>query len=63
MIQRCKKLRFPSESDNSIAIPGEAIRKNLQRYFAVQIRIAAAVDFAHSAAPDRVTDLEVTSEY
>jgi len=56
-VRMMQRLRFAFEPRQPIAIECERVGKNLDRDVALQLRIAGAVDLAHSAGPQRTDDL------
>ncbi len=57
MVERGKDLRLALESREPVRISGEHFGKNFDRDVAVKLRIARAVDLAHSAGAERREDL------
>ena len=57
MIQRSEKLRFPLESCEPFVIVGEFFGKNFDRDVALELRVARAIDLAHTAFSDWRDDL------
>ena len=49
MIQRCEHLGFTFEPGEAIGILRKGFRQYLDRDIAIQLRIARAIHFAHSA--------------
>jgi hypothetical protein len=49
MIQRGDCLRLLLKAPQALGIAGESCRQNLDRNFAVQARVAGAVDLSHAA--------------
>jgi hypothetical protein len=49
MIQRREQLRFTFEPSEALRIPGDEFRQNLDCNVAIQVRIAGAIHFAHTA--------------
>jgi hypothetical protein len=50
-------LRFALEAREPIGIGGERIRESLERHVTIELRVARAIDLAHSAFADRSGDL------
>ena len=57
VVQRCEELRFALEPGDALFIGSELIRQNLDRDLAIELGVASAVDFAHSALADGRDDL------
>ncbi len=57
MGQSSDGFRFPLESGEAIRVLCKLLRKNFDRNFAVQVRVASAIDLAYTAFADRGSDL------
>jgi hypothetical protein len=57
MVQGGQRLCFAFETPTPLGIGGKGLGENLQRDVAIQLRIARAVDFAHSSCANGVEDL------
>ena len=57
MIEGGEQLRFAPEPGDAIGIAREDIGEQLDRHVAIEPGIAAAIDLAHAAGPDRRDDL------
>ncbi len=53
MIQGSQHLRLTSEARHPLDVGGHRLWKNLERYIAIQARIAGAIHFAHTAFSKR----------
>jgi hypothetical protein len=49
MVERRQGLGFAGEPRHAIEIAGERLGQNLQGHVAIQLRVACAIHFAHSA--------------
>ncbi len=56
MIERCEHLRFAREPRQAIRIIRDRRQQHLDRDVAIQLRIACAIDFAHSARAEAGED-------
>ena len=52
MIERREDLRFALEAREAVGIEGEELGQNLERDVAIELRVARAIDLAHSARAD-----------
>src|SRR5262252_3763961 len=57
MIERGEHLRFATETSDPVAVERERVREDLQRDVTIELRIAGAVDLAHSTHADLSGDL------
>ena len=53
MVERGEDLRFSFEAREALGIEREHLGKHLQRDVADKLRIAGAIDLAHSARPEQ----------
>ena len=51
MIQRCEGLRFAREPCEPVGVARERVRQDFDRDVAIQLRIAGAIDLAHTPGP------------
>ena len=49
MIERGEDLRLSLEPGDALGVVGEAIRQDLNRHVATELRVARAIDLAHPA--------------
>ena len=56
VIQRRQRLRFTLESRQIICVARERGRQHLDRNLAIELRIAGAINLAHSARSERAED-------
>ena len=56
MVQRREHLRFTAEPSNALGIVRDRGQEDLDRDVAIQLRVARAVDLAHSARANRRKD-------
>src|SRR5262249_10914830 len=57
VVERGQELRFALEAGQAFAVGRELGWKNLQRHVAIELRIACAIDLAHTAGAERREDL------
>ena len=57
MIQRGECPRLAVESCEAFRIVGKQVGKDFDRDVAVQLRVASAIDMAHTPSPDRTENL------
>ena len=57
MIERGEHLRLPLEPGDALGVWSAAIRQDLDRDVATELRVARAIDFAHPARAERRDDL------
>ena len=57
MVQRGERLRFALEARQPLGIGGEAVRQDLDRDVAIELRVARAIDLAHAAGANDRDDL------
>ena len=57
MVQRRQNLGFPFEASKAIGIRGQKRGRTLTRHFAIQSRVACAIDLSHAARTDEVENL------
>ena len=57
VIQRRQNLGFPFEARKAIGIRGQKRGKNFDGHFAIQSRVACAIDLSHAARTDEVENL------
>ncbi len=53
MVQRGERPGFALEARDPFPIRGERVRQDLDRDFAIELRVACPIDFADSACPER----------
>jgi len=66
VVERGEDFGFAFQSRDAIGIEGELFRKNLQRDFTSQFRVARAIDLAHATSTKRCHDFirpETSSDY
>jgi hypothetical protein len=52
MIERCEHLRFSAEARETIRIVGNGREQDFDRDVAIQLRIACAIDLAHTTGTE-----------
>ena len=57
MVERGQQLRLAREARSALRIGDEDVGQDLDRDVAIELRIASAIDLAHSAGPKRAEDL------
>jgi hypothetical protein len=60
MVERREHLRLAREAGEAIGILRDALRQDLQRDVAPELRVARAIDFAHSTRAERPDDFVET---
>src|SRR5262245_26143235 len=58
MIKRCENFSLSLKSAHPICVTQELIGQNLDRHFTLQLRVAGAIDLAHSALAKKGYDFE-----
>ena len=57
MVERGQRFRFALEPRDAFGIAGERFGQNLDRDFAIELRVTRAIDLAHPAGTERCDDL------
>src|SRR5438094_360378 len=56
MVQRCDSLGFAFKLSNAIGIGGKCFGQDLDRHFAIELRVTRTIHLAHSTRAERRED-------
>src|SRR6185436_2853160 len=57
MVQRREQLRFPLKARQAVRVAGDFRQQHFDRHVAIELRVAGAVDLAHTACPEQRLNL------
>jgi hypothetical protein len=57
MVEEGEQCCFTLEAGQSLGVPGHLAGQDLDRHLATQLRVASAVDLAHTPGPEGLKDL------